>query len=71
MTTEFNTGGVQLIWAGTNPDETKVFAYMEMGAPSLLKSSGEREDIATVLRDAVVDGASTEVISAVGDDYWL
>ena len=66
---EMEKVGVKLIWAGTNPDESKVFALIEMQDPEQMKTFGEREDIAKIHAEAGVDVASTTVISPIGEHY--
>ena len=61
--------GVKLIWAGTNPDESKVFALTEMQDREQMKTFGEREDVAKARAEAGVDVASTTVISPIGEHY--
>ena len=69
LTPEMEKVGVNLIWAGTNPDESKVFALIEMQDPEQLKTFGEREDVAKIRAEAGVDVASTTVISPIGEHY--
>ena len=69
LTPEMEKVGVKLIWAGTNPDESKVFALMEMQDPEQMKTFGEREDVAKARAEAGVDVASTTVISPIGEHY--
>ena len=61
--------GIKLIWAGTNPDESEVFAVIEMEDPAQMKTFGEREDVVKLRAEAGVDVASTKVISPIGEDY--
>ena len=58
-----------MVWAGTNPDESKVFVVMELQDPEQMKTFGEREDIAKARAEAGADVASTTVISPIGEDY--
>ena len=69
MTPEMEKVGAKMVWAGTNPDESEVFALIEMQDPEQMKTFGEREDIAKARADAGVDVASTTVISPIGEDY--
>jgi len=69
MTPEMEKVGAKLIWAGTNPDESKVFALIEMQDPEQMKTFGEREDIAKARAEAGADVASTTVISPIGEHY--
>ena len=66
---EMEKVGIKLIWAGTTPDESTVFALIEMQDPEQMKTFGEREDIAKIRAEAGVDVASTAVISPIGKDY--
>ena len=66
---EMEKVGIKLIWAGTNPDESEVFAVIEMEDPAQMKTFGEREDVAKLRAKAGVDVASTRVISPIGEDY--
>ena len=69
MTPEMEKVGAKLIWAGTNPDESKVFVLVEMQDPEQMKTFGEREDVANARAEAGADVASTTVISPIGEDY--
>ena len=69
LTPEMEKVGVKLIWAGTNTDESKVFALIEMQDPEQMKTFGERADVAKARAEACVDVASTTVISPIGEDY--
>ena len=69
MTPEMEKVGVKMIWAGTNPDESKVFVLIEMQDPEQMKTFGEREDIAKARAEAGADVASTTVISPIGEHY--
>ena len=66
---EMKKVGIKLIWAGTNPDESAVFAVIEMEDPAQMKTFGEREDVAKIRAEAGVDVASTTVISPIAEDY--
>ena len=66
---EMEKVGIKLIWAGTNPDESAVFAVIEMEDPAQMKTFGEREDVAKIRAEAGVDVASTTVISPIGEHY--
>ena len=69
MAPEMEKVGVKMVWAGTNPDESKVFVVMELQDPEQMKSFGEREDIAKARAEAGADVASTTVISPIGEHY--
>jgi len=69
MAPEMEKVGVKAIWAGTNPDESKVFVLVDMQDPEQMKAFGEREDIAKARAEAGADVASTTVISPIGEHY--
>ena len=54
---------VKLIWAGTNPEESKIFMIVHMIDASQIKTFGEQPDIFKVRTEAGADVASTTVIS--------
>ena len=62
--------GVKMIWAGTNPEESKIFMVIHMEDASQMKTFGERPDIFKARTEAGADVASTTVISPIGED-WL
>ena len=69
MTPEMEKVGAKMVWAGTNPDESKVFVLVDMQDPEQMKTFGEREDIAKARAEAGADIASTTVISPIGKHY--
>jgi len=69
LTPEMEKAGVKIVWAGTNPEESKVFIVVEMQNPEQMKTFGEREDVAKARAEAGADVASTSVISPIGEDY--
>ena len=69
LTPEMEKAGVKIIWAGTNPEENKVFIVVEMQNAEQMKTFGEREDVVKARADAGADVASTSVISPIGEDY--
>ena len=69
MASEMEKVGVKMVWAGTNPDESKVFVLVDMQDPEQMKTFGEREDIAKARAEAGADVASTTVISPIGEHY--
>ena len=69
MTPEMEKVGVKMVWAGTNPDESKVFVLVDMQDPEQMKTFGEREDVAKARAEAGADVASTTVISPIGEHY--
>jgi S-adenosylhomocysteine hydrolase len=40
---EMEKVGVNMVWAGCNPDESQVFMVVEMQDPAQMKTFGERE----------------------------
>ena len=66
---EMEKVGIKLIWAGTNTDESEVFAVIDMEDTAQMKTFGEREDVAKIRAEAGVDVASTTVISPIAEDY--
>ena len=69
MAAEMGKVGVKMIWAGTDPDESKVFVLVDMQDPEQMKTFGEREDVAKARAEAGADVASTTVISPIGEHY--
>jgi hypothetical protein len=67
---EMKKVGVNMVWAGCNPDESQVFMVVQMQDPAQMKTFGEREDVAKARADAGADVASTTIISPIGED-WL
>ena len=57
---------IKTIWAGANPDETKVFVVIEVKEPIQMKTFGERENVAKAREEAGADVASTKIISSIG-----
>ena len=66
---EMEKVGVKMVWAGTNPEESKIFMVVDMQDPSQMKTFGERPDVAKARTDAGADVASTTVISPIGKDW--
>ena len=66
---EMEKVGVKMIWAGTNPDESKIFMVVDMQDPAQMKTFGEREDVAKARAEAGADVASTTIISPIGEDW--
>ena len=66
---EMEKVGASMVWAGTNPDESKIFMIVEVQDPSQMQTFGEREDIAKARAEAGADVASTTIISPIGADY--
>ena len=67
---EMEKVGVKMIWAGTNPEESKIFMIVHMQDASQMKSFGERPDIVKARTEAGADVSSTTIISPIGED-WL
>ena len=70
LNTEMEKVGVKMIWAGTNPEESKIYMVVHMEDASQMKTFGERPDIFKARTEAGADVASTTVISPIGED-WL
>ena len=66
---EAEKNGMKMIWAGTNPNETDVYAVLEVQDPIQMKTFGEREDIARAREEAGADVSSTKIISPIGKDF--
>ena len=66
---EAEKNGMKMIWAGTNPGETEVYAVLEVQDPVQMKTFGEREDIARAREEAGADVSSTKIISPIGKDF--
>ena len=69
MAPEMEKVGVKMVWAGTNPDESKVFVLVEKQDPDQMKTFGEREDVAKARAEGGEDVASTTVVSPIGEYY--
>ena len=67
---EMEKVGVKMVWAGTNPEESKIFMIVHMQDASQMKTFGERPDIVKARTEAGADVSSTTVISPIGED-WL
>ena len=66
---EMEKGGVKMVWAGTNPDESQIFMVVHMQDASQMKTFGERPDVVKARTEAGADVASTTVISPIGEDW--
>ncbi len=66
---EMEKAGVKMVWAGTNPDENKIFMVVDMKDPAQMKTFGERPDIVKARTEAGADVSSTTVISPIGEDW--
>ena len=60
---------MSMIWAGTNADETKIFALMEVDDPQAAMAFGKREDIAKIRTEGGVDVKSSKIISLVSETH--
>ena len=69
MAPEMEKVGVKMIWAGTNPDESKVFVLVDMEDPEQMQTFGQREDVAKARAEGGEDVTSTTVISPIGEHY--
>ena len=67
---EMNKVAGKMIWAGTNPDETEIYAVNEMQDPLQLKTFGERPDIEKLRKEGREDVSSMTVITQIGD-HWV
>ena len=65
---EMEKVGVKLIWAATNPEESKIFMIVHMVDASQIKTFRERPDIFKARTEVGADVASTTVISKIGED---
>ena len=61
--------GMSMIWAGTNADEIKIFALMEVDDPQAAMAFGKREDIAKIRAEGGVDVESSEIISVISETH--
>ena len=61
--------GMSMMWAGTNADETKLFALMEVEDPQAAMAFGKREDIAKIRSEGGVDVESSEIISVISETH--
>ena len=61
--------GMSMIWAGTNADETKIFALMKVDDPQAAMAFGKREDIAKIRTEGGVDVKSSEIISLISETH--
>ena len=67
---DLNELGINILWAGTNSDETKVYDFTEVKDPSKFEVLTKREDITKKRIDAGVELESQEVIETISKDYW-
>ena len=61
--------GMSMIWAGTNADETRIFALMEVEEPQAAMAFGKREDIAKIRTEGGVDVESSKIISIISESH--
>ena len=66
---QMNEVGSKILWAGANSDETAIYALVEMKDPAMIKTFGERPDIAAIRTEAGADVASTTVVSPIGNYF--
>ena len=66
---QMNETGAKMIWAGANPDETAVYALIEMKDPSYIKSFGERPDIVAIREEGGADVSSSTPVTQIGEYY--
>ena len=56
---------VKIVWAGTNPEESKIFMIVHMQDASQMKTFGERPDIVKTRTEAGAAVSSTTVFSSI------
>ena len=61
--------GMSMIWAGTNADETRIFALMEVEEPQAAMAFGKSEDIAKIRTEGGVDVESSKIISIISETH--
>ena len=61
--------GMSMIWAGTNADETKIFALMEVEDPQAAMAFGKRKHIAKIRTESGVDVESSKIISIISEAH--
>ena len=61
--------GMSMIWAGTNADETKIFALMEVEDPQAAMAFGKREDIAKIRTEGGLDVESSKLIFIISETH--
>ena len=61
--------GMSMIWAGTNADETKIFALIEVEDPQAAMAFGKREDIAKTRTEGGVDVESSKIIFMISETH--
>ena len=61
--------GMSMIWAGTNADETKIFALMEVEDPQAAMAFGKREDIAKIRTEGGLDVESSKIIFIISETH--
>ncbi len=68
---DLNELGIKILWAGTNPKESKVYDVTEVNDPSKFEILNKREDIIKKRTDAGVVLESQEVIDKISKNYVL
>jgi len=61
--------GIRTLWAGSDPDETRVYAVTEATDPSKMQAFMARDDVAAKRREAGAKVETTEIISEIGK-HW-
>ncbi len=61
--------GMSMIWAGTNADETKIFALIKVEDPQAAMAFGKREDIAKIRTEGGVDVESSKIIFMISETH--
>ena len=67
---EMEKVGVKMIWAATNPEESKIFMIVQMQDASKMKTFGERSDIVKARTESGADVSSTIVVYQIGEDWF-
>ncbi len=60
---------MSMIWAGTNADETKIFALMEVEDPQAAMAFGKREDTAKIRTEGGLDVESSKLIFIISETH--
>ena len=61
--------GMSMIWAGTNADETKIFALMEVEDPQAAMAFGKREDTTKIRTEGGLDVESSKLIFIISETH--
>lgn len=61
--------GIRTLWAGSDPEETRVYAVTEATDPENMRAFMARDDVAKKRTDAGARVETTEIISIIGK-HW-